>query len=220
MEYAVLGGFAVQSLAGAAVSRPRERLELKNYIHRVEMSYRNVRTLHAAFTQVYSADGDRRVESGAVELERGGRMRWHYQSPQQKLFIADGKNLILYVPAERQMTRSREKTSGDVRVPLSLLLSRVKLGKVFSSIEFANRDLPHPVGNRILRALPKGGSQSGYSQVLIELDPELNIRRLVISYAEGGTMDFRFTHIVRNAPLPRSAFIFNPPAGTEIIDEP
>jgi outer membrane lipoprotein-sorting protein len=32
-------------------------------------------------------------------------------------------------------------------------------------------------------------------------------------------MDFRFDHIERNPALPASIFHFNPPVGTEIIDQ-
>jgi len=69
-----------------------------------------VRTLRAEFTQTYVWGGKKRVESGTVYLVRGGSMRWEVRRPKEKLFLSDGKQLILYVPEEKQLTRSLVKT--------------------------------------------------------------------------------------------------------------
>ncbi|MGH9756774.1 MAG: LolA family protein, partial [Candidatus Acidiferrales bacterium] len=65
--------------------------------HGLEMRYRHAATLKAAFYQRYSdGHGGGVAESGTVYFSRPGRMRWEYESPQQKLFLVDGANVWFY----------------------------------------------------------------------------------------------------------------------------
>ena len=54
-------------------------------------------------------------------------MRWEYRSPEEKLFLADGKTTWLYIPAEKQARKSALKNLEDVRSPLAFLLGKTKL---------------------------------------------------------------------------------------------
>jgi outer membrane lipoprotein-sorting protein len=146
-------------------------------------------------------------------------MRWDYQRPQPKLFLSDGKTLMLYIPEEKQLTRSPLKASDDIRVPFRLLLSRLELRRVFSRIEFAPDALEHQPADRVLRAYPKKGFEGDYHQVLMVVSPQFDIKRLLIILPDQSTMEFSFDHIGRNAPVSRSLFRFIPPVGTEVIDQ-
>jgi outer membrane lipoprotein carrier protein len=192
---------------------------LDDYVRQFESSYHDVRTLRASFTQEYSAWNHTRVESGEMYLARGGKMRWEYRKPEEKLFLSDGKDLLLYVPSEKQLTRTPVRSSDDVRVPLELLVSRVNLRRAFSKIEFAGPEVPSEPGDRVLRAYPKRGFEQEYRDVLVELTPEFDIRRLVVTYPDETTMAFSFDRIARNAPVAPSLFEFVPPPGTEVIQQ-
>ncbi len=192
---------------------------IDDYVRALESSYRDVRALRAEFTQRHSWGNRTREESGTVYFARGGLMRWDYREPSAKLFLATSKMLILYVPAENQVTRSPLKSSEDVRVPFRLLLSRLNLRRVFSKIEFADGGLEAQPGSRVLRAIPKRAEESGYSEVLMEITPSFDIRRLRVIYLDRSQMEFLFEHIERNAPLNPSLFSFTPPQGAEIIDQ-
>ena len=192
---------------------------IDDYVRALESSYRDVRDLRAEFTQRHAWGNRTREESGTVYFARGGLMRWDYREPSPKLFLATSKMLILYVPAENQVTRSPLKSSEDVRVPFRLLLSRLNLRRVFSKIEFAEGALEAQPGSRLLRAIPKRAEESGYSEVLMEITPSFDIRRLRVIYLDRSQMEFLFEHIERNAPLSPSLFRFTPPQGAEIIDQ-
>jgi len=213
------------ALLGAALARPLSaiggppNISLEQYVHAFESSYHAVNTLRANFTQSYTSGGRTRVESGTVSLAKGGRMRWDYREPEAKLFVSDGKELSLYIPAERQVTRSAAKTTEDFRTPLGVLLSRLSLHKVFSKVEFADQALHVEVGNRVLRGYPKQEFEDEYREVLIELSPKMDIRRLVVLYADNSTMEFTFTNIQRNVDLSPSIFVFVLPPGVEVIQQ-
>ena len=192
---------------------------LEEYVGQFELSYHEVRTIRADFTQTYVSGGRTRIESGVVYFARGGLMRWDYTRPQPKLFLSDGKTLMLYVPEEKQLTRSPLKASDDIRIPFRLLLSRFNLRRVFSRIEFAPDALEHQPADRVLRAYPKKGYEGDYHQVLMVVSPHFDIRLLLVILPDQSTMEFSFDHIGRNVPLSRSLFRFTPSPGTEVIDQ-
>lgn len=208
-------GCALASGASADSTGPA----LDTYIGQFEASYREVRTLHATFTQQYSAGDRPRVESGDVYFARGGRMRWEYKTPEQKLFLSDGKEVLLYIPSAKQLTRTPIKQSGDVRVPFDILVSHLNLRRAFSKIEFVDSAHPAEPGDRVLRAYPKHGYEEVYHDVVVELTPAFDIRRLAVRYPDGTSMEFTFDNISHNVPVQPSMFELTPPPGTEIIEQ-
>ncbi len=100
-----------------------------------ESRYRHARTLRADFLERYSdGSGAVTVESGTVYFSRHGRMRWEYESPEEKLFLVDGKNAWFYVPADRVVSRAKIKESSDWRTPLALLAGSANLASVCQSL--------------------------------------------------------------------------------------
>ena len=73
--------------------------------------------------------------------------------------------------------------------------------------------------NVILRCFPKDRT-TGYREVLIEVNPAYDIRRIIIYYLGPNTMEFDFTAIRRNVPLAASLFSFTLPPGSRMIDAP
>jgi outer membrane lipoprotein carrier protein len=216
---ALLGvALSLPLLPGSATASP-PTTSLEQYVHAFESSYHGVNTLRAEFKQTYTSGARTRVESGTVSLAKGGRMRWDYRVPEAKLFVSDGKEFYLYVPAEKQVTRSAAKTGEDFRLPLGVLLSRLSLRRVFSKVEFADQALQPEAGNRVLRGYPTKGFEDEYREVLIELTPQMDIRRLVVLYPDNSRMELTFTHLQRNLALPPSTFRFIPPDGAEVIQE-
>jgi len=205
---------------GVFAQTPSPAVSADSYVQQFESSYHDVCSLRADFTQTYTL-GSRpsRIESGRMALERGGLMRWDYQRPMEKLFVSDGKQVSFYVREEHQLTRSSLKTSDDFRVPFELLLTRLNLHKVFARVELADAAQGHDAGDHVLLAFPKKEFAEEYTDVLIELSPQFDIRRLGVDYPDHSRMEFRFDHIERNPSLPASLFHFEPPAGTEIINQ-
>jgi len=194
-------------------------LSLNQIVDGIDARYRGLRTLRAEFTQTYTWSGAPRVESGSASFARGGLMRWTYTDPKDKLVVSDGKTLWLYIPEDRQVTRSTVKSSEDPRVPFPFLLERFDLHKVFSKIQFDDQALKAEPGDRVLRGSPRRGLREEYSEVLMEVTPQFDILRLVVFYPDHSVMEFKFDHWERNVGLRPGTFQFVPPAGSEVIDE-
>jgi outer membrane lipoprotein carrier protein len=200
------------------ISAPPAVQPLNQFINSVEKSYHDVRAIRAHFTQTYDSGGGSRVESGTVVFARGGRMRWDYREPEKKVFLSNKKEVLLYLPEEKQLNRSSVKQSEDYRVPFRLLLSRLDLRKVFARFEDAGSEFRHPAEDRVIIAYPKHAEKLGYKHVVMEFDPQMDIRRLVIVYSNSNVMRFSFSHIDRNPRFSASLFELTPPPGTQIIN--
>jgi outer membrane lipoprotein carrier protein len=198
-------------------------------VKNLEAHYRSARTLEAIFLERYSEGSQTvRVESGKVYFSRPGRMRWEYESPQEKLFLVDGKYAWLYLPADRTATRKPVKESDDWRTPLALLTGRADLSRFCGNIELLptdavlTEDRPSSAGNYVLRCTPKihGNAEPDFREALLEADSQFQLVRVVIRQAGALQTEFRFGNWRENIPVDESKFHFLPPPGVAIVEAP
>jgi outer membrane lipoprotein carrier protein len=194
-------------------------------VHALEARYQRAHTLKAIFFERYSdGSGGVSAESGTVYFSRPGRMRWEYESPEQKLFIVDGTNVWFYVPADRTASRAKLRKSSDWRTPLALLAGEADLSKLCRKIETADSgggEKPASPGNEVLRCIPRGDPSSADApkDVIFEIDPEAHLVRVVIREAGNASTEFRFGNWEENIAVPEVKFHFQPPPGVAIVDE-
>lgn len=198
----------------------------------LESRYHHAATLKAIFFERYT-DGNGAVaaESGIVYFSRPGRMRWEYESPEQKLFLVDGTNVWFYVPADRTASRAKLKESSDWRTPVALLAGKADLSQMCRRIEIVNpvagpgakpSDKPSSAGNSVLRCTPRissSGGEDSLREVLFEADAEAHLVRVVIREAGNVETEFRFGDWEENIRIPEVKFHFVPPPGVSIVDE-
>jgi outer membrane lipoprotein carrier protein len=193
-----------------------------------EARYAGTKTLQAVFLERYS-EGHQpvRAESGMVYFSRPNRMRWDYESPSRKLFLADGKYAWLYVPADHTASRATMKESDDWHTPIALLAGQAKLSKVCSAVTIVppaaltshGEHLSSP-GNYLLQCAPRGGeAKSGITDILLELDTSYRLVRVVIQQPGELETEFRFGNWQENISLPEGTFHFEPPPGVAIVDQ-
>jgi len=184
----------------------------------VEAHYQSARTLKAVFLHRYSESRNvPRVESGTVYFRQGGQMRWEYEAPEEKLFVADGKTVWFYVPADRTVTRAKLKESADWHIPLALLVGKAKFSRVCGRVELADARVSAAV-NTALRCVPKS-ADSGFAEAVVEVDGAYRLVRILIREAGGIETEFRFGNWQENLHLADSLFRFVAPPGVAIVDE-
>ena len=133
-------------------------------VRSLEARYQHARTLKAVFFERYTdGNGGVAAESGTVYFSRPGRMRWEYESPEQKIFLVDGANVWFYVPADRTASRAKLKESSDWRTPIALLAGKMDLSRLCRRIDISDssstpagkpNDRPTSSGNTVLLAHP------------------------------------------------------------------
>jgi outer membrane lipoprotein carrier protein len=193
-------------------------------VHSLESHYRHARTLKATFFQRYS-DGNGAVaaESGTVYFSQPGRMRWEYESPEQKLFLVDGTHAWSYVPSDHTATRAKMKESSDWRTPLVLLTGHANLYELCRTIDSGDgSDKILESGDTLLRCVPKSnpeGPAGKFPYVLFEIDPQAQLSRVVIRDAGNAETEFRFGNWEENIAIPEIKFHFQPPPGVSVVDQ-
>jgi outer membrane lipoprotein carrier protein len=219
-----------------AIAAPQNSIaEAKSAVHALESRYQHAHTLKASFFERYS-DGKGAVqsESGTVYFSRPGRMRWEYESPEQKLFLVDGTNVWFYVPTDRTVSRAKMKESSDWRTPIALLVGKADLSRLCRSIEIVAPALsaggkaegrPVQDGDTVLRCTPRNSpsdasdSTGSLREVLLETDPKARLVRVILRESGNVETEFRFGNWDENIPIPESRFHFQPPPGVTVVDE-
>jgi outer membrane lipoprotein carrier protein len=191
--------------------------ELDRAINGLQAKYNKISTLSADFSQVHSDRGQReRRESGRLLLKKPGKMKRNHTTPEEKLFISDGKYLFEYVTSDKYVTRSSVKDSEDLRAPFAFLLGQGNLRREFRRIEFS-KESPITAGNKVLRMLPR--SLQDFEELQIEFDPtSFEMARLSILKSGDERSDFIFSNVKENVSVPSAEFVFKAPPGVEVRD--
>ena len=184
----------------------------------VDQHYDHLHSLRADFTEIYQGAGLDRSESGTLWLKKPGKMSWEYRSPEEKLFVSDGKDAWLYLPVERQVRKSSLRKLEDLRSPLAFLLGKTKLEKELTGLAFAPEVQALKGEDSILRGVPRG-MEDRVKQILLEITPEHQIARIMIEGVDDSVTEFRFSNQTEDVPIPDAKFRFSAPPGTETIED-
>ncbi len=206
--------------AGLSIDPPT--LDVHSLASAVDEHYNHLNSLQAKFTEIYHGSGMDRTETGTLWLAKGGlkkpgKMRWEYRSPREKVFVSDGKDAWLYLPDERQARRTEARKLDDIRSPIAFLLGKSKLEKELQGLSSAPDVVPLATGDVMLRGVPQAMAER-ISEILLEVDPEHRIVRIMINAVDGSVTEYRFTDQKENQTISEGLFRFRPPPGTETID--
>jgi len=183
-------------------------------IKRIEARYGRMRGLAAEFEQTYSAPGVReRRERGRLVLERPRRMRWEYDPKPGKLFIVNGRDVWLYIPADREATHADVNNVSDSRFPFLFLLGQTNLRREFNSITIVVDGAQ--ADTRLLRLVPRNGSM-GLSEIFLEVFADGRIVRVKMVDTSGAVSDVALMNVRENFIAPAEAFEFHPPPGVTV----
>ncbi|HXH07332.1 MAG TPA: outer membrane lipoprotein carrier protein LolA [Vicinamibacterales bacterium] len=204
----------VLALVPASATRERSAAEVARAL---EARYARVRDFTASFVQTYEGGVLRRrvVERGTVRVKRPGRMRWEYREPEKKLFVADGRRLYAYIPADRQVIVT-DLPEGDEATTAALFLAG--RGDLTRDFEASFGELPGaPPGSIVLRLTPRRPERD-YDWLLLALDAStLQIRMLVAGDRQGGRSTFTFSDVRENVGLSDKTFEFSIPRGVDVV---
>lgn len=194
------------------------RLDVAAVVDRVQKRYDGAEDFRARFNQTLTNAAFKRKSSstGEVLLKKPGRMRWNYQTPDPKMYLADGDMLWLYEPEDKQAFKQDLKTS-QLPAALAFLTGKGKLAAEFD-ISFAKDVRLGSPGDYVLALSPKQ-PQSTVKAIMFVVDPAtFQVRQSMITDGQGNTNDLLFTDIRINSKIGDSTFRWTPPAGTRVID--
>jgi outer membrane lipoprotein carrier protein len=190
--------------------------DIESVVAGLQHRYGSINTMTGSFQQTYRAPGIDQVESGVFWLKKPGLMRWEYRNPEAKLFIADGRETYLYVPADRQVTVQAFSTAEMHNTPLEFLLGSVGINRSFA-VSWENELKPSPEATFLVRLTPRK-SDAEYSYLVLEVDQKnYDLKRIVIHEPGGNTSEFVFADLKTNVKADESLFKFKAPKGVETI---
>jgi len=147
-------------------------------------------------------------QHGHFSVARGGEFVWEIAKPYAQTIVSDGKSLRIYDPDLQQLTI--KLLDKNARVAPLLLFSE------------GNRTIEKDY--RIARIAPDSFElasieKSGLFDKLRIHFAGANPDTLQIVDSLQQTTDVSFTHLMMNPALPPATFVFDAPAGVEVIDE-
>ena len=175
-------------------------------------------TLDMRFRQslVSRALGTTGDETGRLYLERPGKVRWDYLDPERKVALLLGDRTALYLEEERQLTRGR--LSGDQGLFPRLLTGKERIEDLFAATLVASPSAGG-TGAYKLKLAAKGEAGATAEITLTLHPPEFAIAGAEMLDDTGNRTTYVFFDVRRNRKLPDGLFAFEPPPGTEVIDE-
>jgi outer membrane lipoprotein carrier protein len=217
---AVLVAAVVALLAPAQIGVPRGADS--NLAEALQKKYDAIKDFSADFVHVYQGGVLRKrvTESGHVLIKKPGRMRWDYQSPEQKLFVSDGVKIYSYLPQDKQVIVSTVPGSDEASTPVLFLSGKGNILRDFTSSTAdpaLMRDLP--AASLGLKLVPKS-QQADYDWLVVAVEPgSLRIVGFVTTDAQGGRSSFSFTNLKENVGLADKPFEFKIPRGVDVVTD-
>jgi outer membrane lipoprotein carrier protein len=201
-------GARAQAAGGGDAGR-----EVGQLVAQIEARYGRMRGLAAEFEQTYSAPGQQRVrrERGRLVLQRPRRMRWEYDPKPGKLFIVNGRDVWLYVAADREATHADLNNVSDARFPFLFLLGQTNLRREFRSVTLTESSAE----TRTLRLVPRAVS-SGLREIFLEVYPDGRIIKVRLVDTAGAVSEVALSNVRENFIVPPDAFEFRPPPGVTV----
>jgi len=149
-------------------------------------------------------------------LKKPGLMRWEYYSPEEQLFVADGRESFLYVPQDRQVTIQPFSAADLHSTPLEFLLGSGDFKGSFQA-SWETEFKPMLERTLLIRLVPRR-NDAEYSFLVLELDNQtFDLRRIAIREPGGSTTEFLLTDVAVNLKPDKKLFQFKAPKGVEEI---
>lgn len=182
----------------------------------VQQKYDRVTDFTADFTHTYEGGvlNKRITERGTVQVKRPGRMRWDYTSPEQKLFVSDGRRIYSYVPADKQVVVSTMPQGDQATTAVLFLTGKGNVARDFRA-SYTDGGGPDTWALK----LEPTARQRDYDWLVLVVDRKtMQIRTLVAADQQGGRSTFQFTNYRENVGLADKIFTFKIPRGVDVIN--
>ena len=217
MRMAILAAFCLLVAPSARAEGPRsgQGPTAPETARALQQKYDRVRDFSADFTHTYEGGvlNKKITERGTVQIKKPGRMRWDYTSPDQKLFVSDGRRIYSYVPADKQVVVSSMPQEDEATMAVLFLVGKGDVVRDFTAT-YAEGGGPDTWA---LKLTPKTRQQD-YDWLVLVVDRQtMQIRTLVAADQQGGRSTFQFTNYRENAGLADKIFAFKIPRGVDVI---
>ena len=203
--------FALPALvAGQAATPPAAEVAAS-----VQARYDRIRDFSADFVHQYEGGVLRRklTERGVVQIKKPGKMRWEYRTPQQKLFVSDGREMFLHEVAANQVTIFTVPKQDEAATAVLFLAGKGNVTRDFT-VRYAEGGGPDTYALRLDPKTP----ERDYDWLEVIVDRKTyQIRSLSAADAQGGRSTFHFSNYKENTGIGDQVFTFKIPRGADVV---
>lgn len=221
-------GILVAMIAAAASPCPSRTLDsaadAREIIKKVQARYEQTKDLQADFIQTTRIEGFATpiASKGRVFIKKPGRLRWDYLEPDVEEIYVNQNYVQMYVPQHKQVLVGQLTRMAASPAPLQLLQGVAKIDEHFE-VE-PTPGTPRGAGGLPLVTLrPKSARDSvqNVEKIVLELQAKTYFIKVVsIHEVSGNVSSFEFTNLKPNTGLSNKLFVFEVPAGVEVVNAP
>ena len=193
------------------------RPQIDELVTALQIKYDSVRDFSADFEHMYAGGVLRTTltEYGTVHIKKPGRMRWHYTTPEEKIFVSDGTTIYSHLPLDRQVIVGQAPPEDRASTPVLFLTGKGRLSRDF--IATYDETFGGPDNSWVVRLTPRV-NDADYEWLALAVDRgTLSITQLIATDFQGGVSTFTFTNITENQGLADTLFEFEIPQDTEVV---
>ncbi|MEE2716440.1 MAG: outer membrane lipoprotein chaperone LolA [SAR324 cluster bacterium] len=185
-------------------------------LQRIQTRYQQTGSFTARFVQVdQRPEAEERRAEGTVRYKRPGRMRWHYESPEEQLLVTDGETLWLYDPLLENVTIQRIERVAPGTV-LAFLLGVGDLESDFRPRRQTQELLEPPRG--VVLELEPRRELANLDFLQLEVDPlTSDLLAMVLVDGTGNVRIIRLEDMEREVKLADAEFVFEVTPDLEVI---
>lgn len=148
---------------------------------------------------------------GVMKVERPGKFYWETTSPAKQTIVTTGKIVWIYDPDLQQAVR--QSLDDQIANTPALLLSG-NTNQIMQSYR-----VTQPDRTKLYYTLYPKQEDSAFQSMTISFGANKAPNLMVLQDSLGQTTYVRFSNIKVNPTIPASVFNFEPPKGTDIIDQ-
>jgi outer membrane lipoprotein carrier protein len=182
---------------------------------RLDYFFTKVNSLKGSFNQqVYDKKGKIiQKAAGQLYLNRPGKFRWVYSTPDPQEIIADGKNVWIYDKDLEQVT-VKPMRAAIASTPIAILTRKASAQSQFQVTKLEGRK----AGLDWFNLKPHRNSRD-FKNIELALDVKGSLRKMVM-FDKLGQKTVINLNVKNNAPVSSKQFFFKPPAGVDVIGKP
>ncbi len=161
--------------------------------------------------------------TGTIEYLLPNLIRIDYTEPEGQILVSDGEILQVYIPQYNVVLQQQLRRRSDES--LATLASEQGLNLLRRNYSIAYLDSPEPTpleeGSEELVTklrLDWRASNEGYRQLILSIDDDMMIRRIIGVTANYEELQFDFENIVVNNGIPESRFEYDPPPSANFFE--
>ncbi len=180
---------------------------------RLQSFVQDTTTFMAGFEQtLFDADSTPlQVSTGTIQLKRPGRFVWQYVTPNKQQLVSDGKQLWLFDQDLEQVTVNalEDKVGGT---PLVLLMGTRPLDE-----EFTVKVMGEAEGIEWYELIPRT-TRADFEALFVGLNNQ-GLAAMELRDNFGQATQIVFSNMKPGVPIDDSVFVFNVPAGVDVIGQ-